>query len=55
MEVIVKSRRITGQCDVMFVEKDTLNQADPFTVSQDKELHRPTTSILMTELSLHMC
>lgn len=24
----------------MFVEKDTLNQTDPFTVSQVKELHR---------------
>jgi len=39
MEAIVNSRRITGQCDVMFVETDTLDQADPFTVSQVKEFH----------------
>ena len=37
---IANSRRIAGQCDVMYVEKDTLNQAPPFTVSQVKELHR---------------
>lgn len=35
MEAIVDSRRVVGQCD-----KDTLKQADPFTVSQVKELHR---------------
>ena len=37
---IANSRRIAGQCDVMYVDKDTLNQAPPFTLSQVKELHR---------------
>ena len=36
---IANSRRIAGQCDVMYVDKDTLKQAPPFTVSQVKELH----------------
>ena len=40
MQPIVDSRRVVGQCDVMYVDKDTLNQADPFTVSQVKEMHR---------------
>lgn len=40
MECICNSRRIQGKCDVMYVEKDDLNQAAPFTVSQVKELHR---------------
>lgn len=39
MDCICNSRRILGKCDVLYVEKDVLNQADPFTVSQVKELH----------------
>ena len=39
MECICNSRRIQGKCDVMYVEKDDLNQAAPFTVSQVKDLH----------------
>ena len=30
MECICNSRRILGKCDVVYVEKDVLNQADPF-------------------------
>ena len=40
MQSIATSRRITGQCDVVYVNKDTLRQAPPFTVSQIKELDR---------------
>ena len=40
MQSIATSRRIAGQCDVMYVNKDTLSQAPPFTVSQIKGLHR---------------
>ena len=39
LHAIVDSRRVVGQCDVMYVDKDTLKQAEPFTPSQREASH----------------